>query len=142
MHLIKAKHYSNTEECYIEGVNFPTELIVIDTQGLYVILGMKWLAKHDAIINCTPRTVDLKNPTGSRTILNLDGVKTCLYALEGSTTTDISFIPVLCEFPDVFLEELPGMPPDRDIEFVIKLKPGTALISRRPYHMPPNELRS
>jgi len=124
----------------IEGVNFPTELIVIDTQGLDVILGMKWLAKHDAIINCTPRTVDLKNPTGSRTILNLDGVKTCLYALEGSTTTNISSILVVYEFPDVFPEELPGMPPDRDIEFVIELKPGTAPISRRPYRMPPNEL--
>ena len=44
------------------------------------------------------------------------------------------------EFLDVFLEELPGLPPDRDVEFKIELVPGTAPISRRPYMMPPNEL--
>ena len=46
----------------------------------------------------------------------------------------------MCEFPDVFPEDLPGLPPDRDIEFKIDLIPGTAPISRRPYRMPPNEL--
>jgi hypothetical protein len=46
----------------------------------------------------------------------------------------------VCEFPDVFLDELPGLPPDRDVEFAIELIPGTPLISRRPYRMPPNEL--
>ena len=44
------------------------------------------------------------------------------------------------EFPDVFPDDLPGLPPDRDIEFKIELVPGTAPISRRPYRMPPNEL--
>ena len=47
---------------------------------------------------------------------------------------------MVCEFPDVFLEELPGLPPDRDVEFSIELVPGMAPISRRPYRMPPNEL--
>ena len=49
-------------------------------------------------------------------------------------------IPVVCEFPDVFPDELPGLPPDREIEFKIELLPGTAPISRRPYRMPPSEL--
>jgi hypothetical protein len=49
-------------------------------------------------------------------------------------------IPVICEFPDVFPDELPGLPPDRDVEFEIELIPRTALISRRPYRMPPDEL--
>jgi hypothetical protein len=49
-------------------------------------------------------------------------------------------IPMVCEYPDVFPEELPGMPPDRGVEFVIELMPGTAPISKRPYHMPPNKL--
>ena len=49
-------------------------------------------------------------------------------------------IPVVCEFLDVFPDELPGLPPDREIEFKIELLPGTAPISRRPYQMPPNEL--
>ena len=44
------------------------------------------------------------------------------------------------EFPDVFLDELLGLPPDRDVEFKIELVLGTAPISRRPYRMPPNEL--
>jgi hypothetical protein len=46
----------------------------------------------------------------------------------------------VCEFPDVFPEDLPGLPPERDVEFVIKLKLDTAPISRRSYRMPPNEL--
>jgi hypothetical protein len=49
-------------------------------------------------------------------------------------------IPVVNEFSDVFPDELPGLPPDRDVEFKIELLPGTAPISRRPYRMPPNEL--
>ena len=49
-------------------------------------------------------------------------------------------IPVVCEFPDVFPEELPGLPPDREVEFAIELIPGTLPISRRPYRMLPHEL--
>jgi hypothetical protein len=47
---------------------------------------------------------------------------------------------VVCEFSDVFPEDLPGLPPERDVEFVIELKPGTAPVSKRSYRMPPNEL--
>jgi hypothetical protein len=53
---------------------------------------------------------------------------------------EIQDIPMVCEFPDAFPEDLPGLPPERDVEFVIELKPGTTPISRRPYRMPPNEL--
>jgi hypothetical protein len=53
---------------------------------------------------------------------------------------EIQDIPVVCEFPDVFPKDLPGLPPERDVEFVIELKPGMAPISRRSYRMPPNEL--
>jgi len=52
----------------------------------------------------------------------------------------VAEIPVVCEFPDVFPEDLPGLPLDRDVEFKIDLISGTAPISRRPYRMPPNEL--
>jgi NAD-dependent dihydropyrimidine dehydrogenase PreA subunit len=61
----------------------------------------------------------------------------CAYAVEGIKLKDI---PIVCEYPDVFPDNLPGMPPDRDIEFIIELQLGTAPISKRPYHMPPNEL--
>ena len=49
-------------------------------------------------------------------------------------------VPVVKDFPDVFPEELSGMPPDRDIEFLIELLPGTGPISKRPYRMPANDL--
>ena len=48
--------------------------------------------------------------------------------------------PVVDEFPDVFSDDLPGMPPNRDIEFIIELLPGTAPIAKRPYRMGVNEL--
>jgi hypothetical protein len=48
--------------------------------------------------------------------------------------------PIVCEFPDVFPNELPRLPPDHNVEFKIELLPGTTAISRRPYRMPLNEL--
>jgi hypothetical protein len=53
---------------------------------------------------------------------------------------EIQDISMVCEFSDVFPEDLPGLPLERDVEFVIELKPGTSPISRRSYRMPPNEL--
>jgi hypothetical protein len=53
---------------------------------------------------------------------------------------EIKDIPIVYEFLDVFLDNLPSLPLDRDVEFVIELKPSTALISRRAYRMPPKEL--
>ena len=50
-------------------------------------------------------------------------------------------VPVVCEFPDVFPEELPGLPPDREIEFCIDVVPDTDPISMPPYKMVPTELK-
>jgi hypothetical protein len=55
-------------------------------------------------------------------------------------TSHLDEFTVVCEYPDVFPDEFPGMPPYRDVEFVIELQPGTAPISKRPYCMPPKEL--
>jgi hypothetical protein len=55
-------------------------------------------------------------------------------------TTTLFDIPMVCDFPDVFPDELPSLPPDKYVEFAIELVPGTTPISRRPYRMPPNEL--
>jgi len=52
----------------------------------------------------------------------------------------IEEVPVIYEYPDVFPKELPKMPPDRDLEFIIDLIPGTAPIAKRPYRMAANEL--
>ena len=53
---------------------------------------------------------------------------------------DVAFIPVVCEFLDVFPKDLPELPLDRDVEFSIDLEPSTAPISRHPYRMAPKEL--
>ena len=53
---------------------------------------------------------------------------------------DLVSIPMVCEFSYVFPEDLPTLPPDRDVEFTIELEPSTASISRRPYRMAPKEL--
>ena len=52
----------------------------------------------------------------------------------------IEDIPVVREYANVFPDDLPGLPLDQDIEFVIELHPGTVPISKRPYRMPPKEL--
>jgi hypothetical protein len=53
---------------------------------------------------------------------------------------EIKDIPVVCEFLDMFSDDLPSLPSDRDVEFMIELKPGIAPISRRAYRMPLKEL--
>jgi hypothetical protein len=84
--------------------------------------------------------VEIDSPDHDTTILYLpqrECNNSCAYAVEGIKLKDI---PIVCEYPDIFPDDLPGMPPDRDIEFVIELQPGTAPISKRLYRMPPNEL--
>ena len=63
--------------------------------------------------------------------------KAKLYALTEKTLQDV---PVVYEYLDVFLDKLPGVPPDRDIEFMIDLVPGTGPIAKRPYRMAADEL--
>jgi hypothetical protein len=66
-----------------------------------------------------------------------DPTQSCAFAMMESPVKKIS---VVYEYAYLFPNELPGMPPDRDIEFAIELQPGTAPISKRPYRMPPAEL--
>jgi hypothetical protein len=102
---------------------------------------MNWLGKHDGVIKCGPRTIDLLHPSGNRVLLSLAKKEVCLYAMTGIETTAMENIPVVCEYPDVFPEELPGMPPNSNVEFVIELITRMAPISKHPYRMRPNELK-
>ena len=61
-------------------------------------------------------------------------------ATHAEASPDLASIPVVCEFLDVFPEDLPGLPPDREVEFSIELEPSTTPISRRPYRMALKEL--
>jgi hypothetical protein len=121
--------------------DFPTNMIVLKGQDIDVILGMNWLAQHKAILNTELRTIRLSY--GQEEVLL--SIPVAILAkpfgrVYEAIIPKIQDISVVCEFSDVFPEDLPGLPPERDVEFVIELKPGTAPISRRSYQMPPNEL--
>jgi hypothetical protein len=125
----------------LAGRDFPTNMIVLKGQDIDVILGMNWLAQHKAILNTDLRTIRLSY--GQEEILLSIPVAIPAKAtgrIYEAIIPEIKDIPIVCEIPDVFPEDLPGLPPERDVEFVIELKPGTAPISRRSYRMPPKEL--
>jgi hypothetical protein len=117
-----------------------TALISLNLEGMDILLGMDWMTRHRVSLDIFSRVVKIDSPECGHTILHLPQQEynsSCVYAIKGIKLEDI---PVVCEYPDVFPDELPGMPPDRDVEFVIELQPGAAPISKRPYRMPPNEL--
>jgi hypothetical protein len=123
------------------GREFPTNMIVLKGQDIDVILGMNWLAQHKAILNTDLRTIKLSH--GHEEVLLSIPVaipaKPFGWVYE-AIVPELQDILVVCEFLDVFPEDLPGLPLERDVEFVFELKPGTSPISRRSYRMPPNEL--
>jgi hypothetical protein len=114
--------------------------IVFQTSGIDIILGMGWLMKYDAVIHCSKRSVVLTSLEGERFefVTTLPSAADC--AVNQLKADSIEDIRVICEYPDVFPDDLPGMPPERDIEFIIDLLPGTALIAKRPYRMSVGEL--
>jgi hypothetical protein len=117
-----------------------SNLIAISLEGIDVILGMDWMTQHKLVLDISDRVVTINSTTVGHTTLYLpfkDGTNSCAYV---TIISHLEEIPVVCKYPDVFPDELPGMPPDRDVEFVIELQPGTAPISKRPYRMPPKEL--
>jgi hypothetical protein len=129
----------------IRGVDFVANLVVLESKGNDVILGMDWLSKHKVLINCTKKSIKLTTPEGKRMefvaepVVTAKGVANCakVNQLDASQGYEV---PVVNEFLDVFPEELPGMPPERDIEFVIELKLGTTPIYKTPYRMATPEL--
>jgi hypothetical protein len=129
----------------IRRIDFIANLIVLESKGIDIIFGMDWLSKYKVLINCAKKFVKMTTPEGkemefiAEPVVTAKGVANCakVSQLNASQGSDV---PVVNEFPDVFPEELPGMPPDRDIEFVIELKPGTTPIYKTPYRMATPEL--
>ena len=105
-----------------------------------MILGMDWMKEHRAVIQCQERVVVVTTPKGDRISVGV--------TMQPPPTATVNQLDndanpqdrVVEEFPDVFPDDLPGMPPDRDIEFIIELLPGIAPITKRPYRMRVNEL--
>jgi hypothetical protein len=106
---------------------------------------MDWLTKHKVLIDFTKKSVKLTTLDGkelefiAELVVTAKGVanRVKVNHLDASQESEV---PVVNEFPAVFPEELPGMLPDRDILFVIELKPGTAPIYKTPFRMRTPEL--
>ncbi|XP_073049496.1 uncharacterized protein [Primulina eburnea] len=140
------------------------DFIVIPMVAFDVILGMDWLYAYHAVINCVEKTVrfvtdghegdefiGLGSSLSISLISCLQATKllnkgcTGFLALVSDVNRDsnvqIQNIDVVQEYPDVFADDVPGLPPDREVEFVIELSPGTAPISKTPYRMAPTEMK-
>ncbi|WVZ75890.1 hypothetical protein U9M48_023910 [Paspalum notatum var. saurae] len=116
--------------------------VVLPHQDIDVILGMNWMTENNAVLDIGSRTVQIRSSiTGKILRVRMPNQKHIEPIVNASELTEIKKIPVVCEFLDVFPEELPSLPPDRDVEFRIELVPGTAPISKRPYRMASNELK-
>jgi hypothetical protein len=119
----------------IRGVDFVANLIILESKGIDVILGM----------DCATKAIKLTTPDGKELEYVAEPVVTAKEAsnhvkLNQLVVNQGPVVPVVNQFSDVFPEELLGMPPDRDIEFVIDLMPSTAPIYKRPYRMATQQL--
>ncbi|KAL0536191.1 hypothetical protein IC582_025130 [Cucumis melo] len=151
--------------CQIEiaGHVIEVTLLVLDMLDFDVILGMDWLAANHASIDCSRKEVAFNPPSmasfkfkgeGSRSLpqvisairaskLLSQGTWGILASVVDTREVDVSLSsePVVRDYPDVFPEKLPGLPPHREVEFSIELESSTAPISRAPYRMAPVELK-
>jgi hypothetical protein len=129
----------------IRGIVFPANLIVMGTQGIDAILRMNWLDKYEAIISCDKRTIKLVSLLGEEVVAELVSPEPrkggChQMAIDSKEADSLETIKVVSEFLDVFPEDLPGMPPERKVEFATELLPGIAPIFKRAYRVSGPEL--
>src|SRR4051812_19791414 len=119
----------------IEGIEFLASPIVLKSSNIDLILGMDWLKIHDAALYCGTKSVQLFHPSGeivNHTTRVTQDVETQIYMMNSpnaSPLDGIENVPVVRDFLDVFPEELPGIHPIREVEFVIDLKPSTVPIA-------------
>ena len=136
----------------IEGLHMSIDMLVLSMSDFDVILGMNWLNRYGVIIDC--RRITLSFELDDRSVTHelvsprprfmpsmelWERSVVAVLSIEGKELT-IELVPVVKEFKDVVLEDLPGLPPEREVEFGIDLLPGTAPISKAPYRMAPVEL--
>ncbi|GJV09979.1 putative reverse transcriptase domain-containing protein [Tanacetum coccineum] len=149
---------------------FNIDLMPVELGSFDVIIGMDWLAKYHAVIVCAEKIVRIpfgdeilivrgdgsSNKHGTRlSIISCTKAqeylaKGCHVFLANITATKdedkskgkrLEDVPVVREFPEVFPEDLPGIPPTRQVEFRIDLVPGAAPVARAPYRLAPSEMK-
>jgi hypothetical protein len=123
------------------GRIFSTNLIILSGQGIDVILGMSWMKLHRAVLDIAGRLVHLDSSVYGKVILHLPAISHIKASLHHVVELKLEDIHVVQEFSDMFLDDLPGMPPKRVNEFKIELQPGTAPIAKAPYKMSPVEMK-
>jgi hypothetical protein len=132
---VDADHIAQKVPLELSGKVFSTNLIILSGQGIDVILGMSWMKMHKAVLDIAMRLVHLISPAYGKVTLHLlviSHIKTSLHHVVERRLGDIH---VVREFSDLFPDDLPGMPPERAIEFKIELQPDTTPISKAPYKM-------
>nr|GEY89382.1 hypothetical protein [Tanacetum cinerariifolium] len=141
---------------------FEIDLMPIELGTFDIIIRMDWLILHDAVIVCGKKEVHV--PLKKRTLVVkgddcvsrlrvVSRMKVKKYVDHGSylfvaqvvekepTERRLEDVPVICEFSNVFLEDLPGLPPPRQVEFEIKLVPRATPVAHAPYQLAPSEMK-
>ncbi|GJR98422.1 putative reverse transcriptase domain-containing protein [Tanacetum coccineum] len=150
--------------CTLNLVNhlFKIDLMPIELGAFDVIIGMDWLADNDAVIICGKkevhipiknRTLVVKGDSNSSRLKVISCIKARKYIERGchlllahvtekeKSEKRLEDVPVICDFPEVFPDDLPGLPPSRQVEFKIDLVPGAAPVARAPYRLAPSEMK-
>ena len=134
--------YAPDISIHMGDYSFLVSLVILGNSDIDLILGMDWLSKHDANIDCANKEVKLTHPNQEViTFASRDNTIRLFSLNDKGEINAISQIPVVNEYEDIFPEELPGMPPHRQVEFVIELEPDTEPACRRPYKLSPKELK-
>ncbi|XP_061359910.1 uncharacterized protein LOC133303953 [Gastrolobium bilobum] len=137
----------------VEGKEFKIDLVCLPMIDIDVVLGMNWLSANCVVIDCHNKKViytkELEFPNESLFLSTfelrknlLDGAQGYVFfnLSEAKAKPDATSIPIVSEYSEVFSDEIPGLPPNREIEFSIDLIPGVGPISIAPYRMSPVEL--
>ncbi|GKD26585.1 putative reverse transcriptase domain-containing protein [Tanacetum coccineum] len=122
--------------CTLTLLNQPFEidLMLIKLGSFDIVIGIEWLSKYHAKILCDEKVIHIP----------IDGETLIIRAQVMEKKSDekrLEDIPVVREFPDVFPEDLPGLPPVRQVEFQIDLIPGAAPVARAPYRLAPLKMQ-
>ncbi|GJW25958.1 putative reverse transcriptase domain-containing protein [Tanacetum coccineum] len=118
------------------GHPFNIDLMPVELGSFDAIIGMDWLANHHAVIVCDEKVVRI--PYGDKVLIVQVTKKETGDKSEEKRLEDV---PTVRDFPEVFPEDLPGLPPTRQVEFQIDLVPGAAPVARAPYRLAPSELQ-
>jgi hypothetical protein len=105
----------------LAGCVFLTNLLILEGQGIDIILGMRWMKMHKALLDISVCLVHLDSPMNGKVIVHLPDVAHLRASIHAVVAKSLEVILIVREYSDVFPDELPGMPPDRVVKFKIEL---------------------